>query len=83
MSALVSTLETREDFSRRCDLTTSGSDRRAVQNPKEIVQKTAQIIDGIRSLDIYALSWAEHNLKEHSKARFRSDYGSKVDYEVR
>ena len=29
----------------------------------EIVQKTADIIDRFRSLDIFALSWVEHNLK--------------------
>ena len=46
---------------------------------REIVQKNAHIID-IRSLNIYALSWVQHNLKEHSKARFRRDYGPKVDY---
>jgi hypothetical protein len=34
---------------------------------QETVQKTAQIIDAIRSFDIYALSWVEHNLKECKK----------------
>ena len=37
---------------------------------QETVQKTAQIIDAIRSFDIYALSWVEHNLKE-CKKRFK------------
>jgi hypothetical protein len=46
---------------------------------REIVQKSAHIIDAIRSLDIYALSWVEHNLKE-CKKRFKKVYARKVQY---
>jgi hypothetical protein len=47
----------------------------------EIVQKTvtADIIDRFRSLDIFALSWIEHNLQEHGKLRVRSDYKPRVE----
>jgi pyruvate/2-oxoglutarate dehydrogenase complex dihydrolipoamide acyltransferase (E2) component len=46
---------------------------------QETVQKTAQIIDAIRSFDIYALSWVEHNLKE-CKKRFKKEYARKTQY---
>jgi hypothetical protein len=46
---------------------------------QETVQKTAQIIDAIRSCDIYALSWVEHNLKE-CKKRFKKEYACNTHY---
>jgi len=46
---------------------------------QETVQKTAQIIDAIRSFDIYALSWVEHNLKE-CKKRFKKECARNTQY---
>ena len=43
------------------------------------VQKTAQIIDVIRSFDIYALSWVEYILKECNK-RFKKEYARNTQY---
>jgi hypothetical protein len=36
-------------------------------------------LEGIRSVDICALSLVELILKEHSQSRFRSDYGPRED----
>jgi hypothetical protein len=46
---------------------------------QETLQKTAQIIDAIRSFDIYALSWVAHNLKE-CKKRFKKEHARKTQY---
>jgi len=46
---------------------------------QQIVQNTAQIIDDIRSLDIYAIAWVEHNLEE-SKKVFKKQYARKDQY---
>jgi FtsZ-binding cell division protein ZapB len=46
---------------------------------QETVQKTAQIIDAIRSFDFYALSWVEHNLKECKKC-FTKEHARKAQY---
>ena len=46
---------------------------------QETLQKIAQIIDAIRSFDIYALSWVAHNLKE-CKKRFKKEYARKIQY---
>jgi len=46
---------------------------------QEIVQTTAEIIDAICSLDIYALAWFAHNLEE-SKNRFKKEYARKAHY---
>ncbi len=43
------------------------------------VQKSAQIIDVIRSVDIYGRSLVEHNLKECRK-RFKKEYARKAHY---
>jgi hypothetical protein len=34
----------------------------------------------IRSLNIYALAWVEHNLEEHNRERFCRDYEPKNQY---
>jgi hypothetical protein len=46
---------------------------------QETLQKTAQIIDAIRSFDIYALSWVAHNLKECKKC-FKKEHARKAQY---
>jgi hypothetical protein len=46
---------------------------------QETVQKTAQIIDAIRSFDIHALSGVEHNLKECKKL-FKKEYTRNTQY---
>jgi hypothetical protein len=46
---------------------------------QETVQNTAQIIDAIRSLDIYPLSWVEQKLKE-CKKRFKKEYTRNTQY---
>jgi hypothetical protein len=40
-------------------------------------QRVREMTFVCRSLDIYALAWVEHNLKEHKKERFRKDYRPK------
>ena len=39
----------------------------------KIVQKCTQLIEGFSALDIYELTWVEHNLRE-IKDGFRKDY---------
>jgi hypothetical protein len=43
-------------------------------------QRVREMTFVCRSLDIYALAWVEHNLKEHKKERFSKDYKPQNQY---
>jgi len=45
----------------------------------KVVQKTANIVDSMQSMDIYSLYWIEQHLKECKKL-YNNDYKSKKEY---